>query len=228
MFLKVLRFVARICLRIVADIEIVGWENIPRAGGCVAVSNHIGRLDAALALILPERNDIIMMIAEKYRAYAFWRFWVRRFDAIWLKRFEADFHAMREVVKRLKAGNILAMAPEGTRSKAGTLLEGKPGAAFLAAKAQVPVLPMAIIGTEDDVVKAKLKRWQRLKIKIVIGEPFRLPPIDRKNKEAYFQAQTDEMMCRIGALLPARYHGAYAAHPRLQDLASSWSLSADS
>ena len=227
MFLKILRFLSRALLRLIAEVTIVGLDRVPRSGGCVAVSNHIGRLDAMLALILPERDDIIMLIAEKYQAYAFWRFWVRRFDAIWLNRFDADFHAMREVVKRLKAGGILAMAPEGTRSKSGTLLEGKPGAAFLAAKAQVPVLPIAIIGTEDAVVKAKLKRLQRLKIKIVIGDSYMLPPIDRKNKEAYLQAQTDEMMCRIGALLPARYHGVYAAHPRLQDLVGSLPLSSD-
>ncbi|MCB8943608.1 MAG: 1-acyl-sn-glycerol-3-phosphate acyltransferase [Ardenticatenaceae bacterium] len=227
MSLKILRLLARLLLRLVADVEMVGMENVPRSGGCVAVSNHIGRLDAVLALILPERDDIIMMIAEKYQAYAFWRFWARRFDAIWLNRFEADFHALREVVKRLKGGGILAIAPEGTRSKAGTLLEGKPGAAFLAAKAQVPVLPLAIMGTEDAVVRASLKRLRRIKVKIVVGEPFMLPPIERKNKDAYLQAQTDEMMCRIGALLPPRYHGVYAAHPRLQDLAS-FSLSTDS
>jgi 1-acyl-sn-glycerol-3-phosphate acyltransferase len=218
MLLKVLRMTSRMILRILADVEIVGLEHVPRTGGCVAVSNHIGRLDAVLALILPERDDIIMMIAEKYQAYAFWRFWARRFDAIWLNRFEADFHALREVVKRLKKGGILAIAPEGTRSQSGTLLEGRPGAAFLAAKAQVPVLPMAIMGSEDSLVKARLKRLRRLKIKIIVGEPFMLPPIDRQNKDAYFQAQTDEIMCRIAALLPPSYHGVYREHPRLQAL----------
>ena len=221
MFLKVLRLVSRILLRVIADVEIVGLENVPQQGGCVAVSNHIGRLDAMLALVLPERDDVIMMIAEKYQAYAFWRFWVRRFDAIWLNRFEADFHALREVVKRLHKGGILAIAPEGTRSQSGKLLAGRPGAAFLAAKAQVPVLPMAIMGTEDSVVKAKLRRLQRLKIKIIVGQPFMLPPIDRKNKDAYFQAQTDEIMCRIAALLPPSYHGVYKEHPRLQALTES-------
>jgi 1-acyl-sn-glycerol-3-phosphate acyltransferase len=218
MFLKILRVSSRILLHILADVEIKGLETVPKTGGCVAVSNHIGRLDAMLALILPKRDDIIMMIAEKYRAYAFWRFWVRRFDAIWLNRFEADFHAMREVVKRLKQGGILAIAPEGTRSKSGTLQEGRPGAAFLAAKAEVPVLPIAVMGTEDILVKAKLRRLQRLKIKIIVGKPFMLPPIDRKNKDAYFQAQTDEIMCRIAALLPSGYHGVYREHPRLQAL----------
>jgi 1-acyl-sn-glycerol-3-phosphate acyltransferase len=98
------------------------------------------------------------------------------------------------------------------------LQEGRPGAAFLAAKAEVPVLPIAVMGTEDILVKAKLKRLQRLKIKIVVGKPFMLPPIDRKNKDAYFQAQTDEIMCRIAALLPSGYHGVYREHPRLQAL----------
>ena len=218
MSLKIIRFIARLIVRIVADVEIVGLEHVPETGGCVTVCNHIGRLDAMLALIMPEREDIIMLIAEKYQVYAFWRFWARQFDAIWLNRFEADFRAMREVVKRLNAGGILGIAPEGTRSQSGKLLQAKHGATFLAAKANVPVLPTAIVGSEDFIVRAKLKRLQRLKIKVVVGKPFMLPPMPRQDKDAYFQVQTDEIMCQIAALLPATHRGFYADHPRLQEL----------
>lgn len=218
MFLKVLRIVSRIILRVIARIDQSEIERIPASGGCLAVSNHIGRLDAMLAMILSDRDDIIMMIAEKYQAYWFWRWVMRNLDAIWLDRYNADFRALREVYKRLKAGGIAAVAPEGTRSPEAQLQAGKPGAAYLAAKAGVPIVPLAIIGTEDKVVYQRLRRFRRLDIKIRVGEPFELPPMPRKNRDEFIQQSTDEIMCRIAALLPPEYRGVYAEHPRLWEL----------
>jgi len=196
----------------------IGFENLPETGGCIAAANHLGRLDAPLAFILTNRPDIIMLIAEKYQQYAIWRWLARRLDAIWLNRYEADFRALRLVQKRLRAGGMLAVAPEGTRSQSESLLPGKPGTAYLAAKAGVPVIPVAVTGTEDRVVKAQLKRLHRVHIKVRFGEPFMLPPMDRKNRDAYLKAQTDEIMCRIAAMLPPSYRGVYANHPRTLEL----------
>ncbi|MFO7537838.1 MAG: lysophospholipid acyltransferase family protein [Chloroflexota bacterium] len=213
--IKLLIGIGKVAAHTLAKIDIEGIERIPQEGGCVVVSNHIGRLDAMLAIVLAERDDVIMFVAEKYQKYAFWRWAVRQVDGIWLNRFDTDFHALREVHKRLKGGGILAIAPEGTRSRSGKLLPGKQGAAFLAAKAGVPIVPIALTGTEDTVVKSRLRRLQRLDVTIRVGEPFALPPLDRKDRDAYLEAQTTEIMCRIAALLPPDYHGHYAAHPRL-------------
>ncbi len=171
-----------------------------------------------LAMVLSDRDDIIMMVAEKYQAYWIWRWTARKLDALWLDRHNADFRTLREVQKRLKAGGIAAVAPEGTRSPTGQMQPGKPGAAYLAAKTGVPIIPVAITGTEDKVVYGRLKRFQRLEITIRVGEPFSLPSLPRKNKDEFLQQSTDEMMCRIAALLPPEYRGVYAEHPRLQEL----------
>jgi 1-acyl-sn-glycerol-3-phosphate acyltransferase len=213
--IKLLIKTGKIAAHTIAKIDIEGMDRIPQEGGCVVVSNHIGRLDAMLGMVLAERDDVIMFVAEKYQKYAFWRWVVRQVDGIWLNRFDTDFHALREVHKRLKAGGILAIAPEGTRSQSGKLLPGKHGAAFLAAKAGVPIVPIALTGTEDTVVKARLRRFRRLDVQIRVGEPFALPPLDRKNRNAYLEEQTTEIMCRIAAMLPPDYHGHYAEHPRL-------------
>lgn len=219
MVLKVIRFVARLILYLIARVEIIDMDKIPNSGGCVAVANHIGRLDAMLAIILAERDDIIMLIAEKYQKYAIWRWAARKVDAIWLNRFETDFHALREAYKRLQAGGMLTMAPEGTRSPSKTLDYGKPGATYLAAKAGVPIVPVAFTGTGDEEVISRLKRLRRLHITIRVGDPFMLPPMDRRNRDAYLREQTDEIMCRIAALLPPEYRGVYEDHPCLQELA---------
>lgn len=220
MLLKLIRLLSRAVLRLIAKVEITGLENVPQTGGCIVASNHLGRLDALLAIIQTDRTDILLMIAEKYQKYFFWRWIAKELDAIWLNRFEADFHALRVVTKRLKEGNILALAPEGTRSATESLLPGKPGAAFLAAKTNVPIIPAAITGTEDRVVKGKLRRLQRLHLTITIGKPLMLPPMKGVDRDAYLEKHTDEIMCQIAALLPPKYRGVYEEHPRLMELIS--------
>jgi 1-acyl-sn-glycerol-3-phosphate acyltransferase len=110
------------------------------------------------------------------------------------------------------------MSPEGTRSPTGGLLEGRPGAAYLAAKSGLPVVPVAEYGGEDAKVIERLRRFRRMEIHIQVGEPFILPPLPARNREAVLQEYTDEIMCRIAALLPPAYHGVYADHPRLKEL----------
>ena len=218
MFLKTVRLVSRIILRMIAKVELIDFDRIPDSGAALIISNHLGRLDAMLGMILTDRDDVIMLVADKYRAYAFWRWVVEKMDAIWLNRDAADFHALRLVLNGLQAGGIATIAPEGTRSKSESLLPGKAGAAFIAAKTGVPVYPFGVTGTEDRVVRKRLKRLRRLHIVIRVGEPFAIPPIDRKDRDAFLQQATDEMMCRIGALLPEQYRGVYADHPRLKEL----------
>ena len=74
---------------------------------------------------------------------------------------------------------------------------------------------MGVTGTEDELVKAQLKRFKRLRITVRIGELFQVSPLDRRNREAALQKSTDEIMCHIAALLPEAYRGVYADHPRL-------------
>lgn len=195
-----------------------GYAHIPETGGAIVVSNHLGRLDAILGVLLTDRDDFILMIAEKYQKYAFWRWWAKKVNALWLNRYEADFHAMREVFRRLNQGEILGLAPEGTRSLTETLAEGKPGAVYLAAKTSLPLIPVGVTGTEDRVVKARLTHLKRLDIRIRIGEPIYLPPMDRKNRDAFLQQNTEEIMCQIAALLPPEYRGFYAGYPRVQEI----------
>ena len=218
-FIRLARFVTRPLLRVIADVDVTGLENIPGAGGAIVASNHLGRLDAALAIIISDREDFVLMIAEKYQKYFFWRWVMKQLDALWLNRYDADFHTLREVIKRVKQGEILAMAPEGTRSKTETLIQGKEGVAYLAAKTAVPVIPIAVWGTEDRQVVQRLKHLQRLTIHVRIGDPYVLPPMPRgPEREAFLRRQTDAVMARIAAMLPAPYRGFYADHPQLKAL----------
>ncbi|MFH1907043.1 MAG: lysophospholipid acyltransferase family protein, partial [Chloroflexota bacterium] len=195
---KIIRFFIRLILRLIARVELTGWENLPAAKGYVIASNHIGRLDAALVYYALDRPDIIMLIAEKYRKNAFWRWLAKQVDGIFIDRFNPDIRALREAMKRLQRGGVLAIAPEGTRSKTGTLIEAKPGGIYLAWKAGVPILPVALTGTQDVVVKERLTHLKRLQIKVTMGPAFTLPQEAKgKDREALLQEYTDEVMCRI-------------------------------
>lgn len=216
-FLRLMRAIARFILRVIARIEIIG--NIDyQTGGFIITANHVGRLEAFLVILLADRDDIILILAEKYKAYAFWRYVAEKVDAIWINRFDADFGALRVVLKRLQNGEVLAVAPEGTRSPTEALLPGRPGAAYLAAKTGLPIIPIGIVGTEDRVVKQRLKRLRRLDITIRVGQPYCLPPLPRRDRDEWLQEQTDEIMCQIAALLPPDHRGVYADHPRLHEL----------
>jgi 1-acyl-sn-glycerol-3-phosphate acyltransferase len=118
---------------------------------------------------------------------------------------------------RTKQG-MLGIAPEGTRSRVGKLIQAKPGVAMLAEKANVPIIPVAIRGSEDAM--RKILSLQRPKLIVRFGKPFMLPPMQRENRDVSLQANTDEIMCRIAALLPPEYHGYYATNPRLKEILS--------
>jgi len=212
-----LQWLIRFVINLIADVELKGYENIPTEGNFVIATNHLGRLDVALLFYALE-GDFILMIAEKYEHH--WLFGPigNAMNGIWMDRFNADVGAIREVFNRMKAGGILVIAPEGTRSKTEAMAEGKPGVAYLAMKAGVPIAPVALTGTEDRLVVERLKRFKKSKIKVVVGPTFTLPPVKGKNRDAMLKENTDEIMCRIGALLPEKYRGMYANHPRLKEL----------
>ncbi len=215
---KIFRTIVRFLLHLIARIEVIGQENIPNTQGYVVAGNHIGRLDAAMPYYLLDRSDIIVMVAEKYQKYAFTRWLTRLVNGIFIDRYNADVGALRQTLRRLQAGGILAMTPEGTRSKSGNLIEARPGGIFLAWKAGVPILPAAVTGTEDAIVRDRFKHLRRLDIKVTAGKPFTLPPGNGRDRDALMQAYTDEVMCRIAALLPPERRGVYADHPRLKEL----------
>jgi 1-acyl-sn-glycerol-3-phosphate acyltransferase len=214
------RFVVRLILNIIARIEMVGFDNLPTSQGFVIAANHIGRLDAALAYYVLDRPDIIMVVAEKYEKYAFLRWLVRITNGMFIDRYNADIKAIREMLRRLQQGQILTITPEGTRSKSGNLIQAKPGGIYLAWKAGVPILPVALTGSEDAVVKDRLKHFKRLNIKAVAGKPFTLPPIDGKDRDAALQEYTDDVMYRIAALLPPERRGFYADGSRLKEMSN--------
>ena len=127
----------------------------------------------------------------------------------------------------MEDGKCLIIAPEGTRSPTGSLVDGKPGVAFLAARSGFPITPVGITGTEDKVILGNVKRFRKSTITLTGGKPFVIPPLAKENRDAALQHATDEVMCQIAALLPERYRGVYAEHERVKELLASLSSRSD-
>lgn len=194
--------------------EIRGVENIPLTGGLLIATNHMSRMDIPVLFITPNRPDMTALVTTKYLKYPLIRWFIITAQGIWLDRETADFGAFRTAVDALKKGVAVGIAPEGTRSTTAELLEGKPGTALLALRAGVPIIPVAISGTEDSV--SKMLRFKKPRIIVEYGKVIPAPTLDRENREGQLQDLTDEIMCQIAAMLPENYWGFYANHPRLK------------
>jgi 1-acyl-sn-glycerol-3-phosphate acyltransferase len=212
-----LRSIVRFVMKVITDIEVTGTEKLP-PGNVIVAANHLGRLDTAVLLCILDREDLIMPVAEKYRDHPLYGAIGRAANAIWLNRFDADYSALRQILDRMKQGGLLVIAPEGTRSKTEALQEGKMGVAFLASKSGYPVLPVAVTGTEDRGIAENLKHLRRSKITVIAGDSFHIEIPPGRGREQAMRTATDEIMCRIAAILPDKYRGVYADHPRLKEL----------
>ncbi len=191
-------------------------DNMPPSGGFILATNHNSRVDSAILLSNPVRSDMSALVAQEYRDNLFFRIIVQAADVIWLDRSKADFSAFRVAVDRIKEGRVMGIAPEGTRSRVGKLLEGKPGIQLLTSRADVPVVAVGITGSED--MMQKLLAFRKPEITVRYGKPFKLPPISRENRDEAMQQATTEVMCQIAALLPERYRGFYKDFPRVDEI----------
>ena len=210
-------------VNILVNLQIEGGENVPDTGGYVLATSHISRLDSVFLLLSTTRKNVIPMVAKDYEKAPFFGWFLNKIGVIWLSREGYDFQAFREASSYLKSGGIVGLAPEGTRSTTGGLLEGKPGAALLATKNKVKVIPAAVLGSAD-MVKNFL-RFRKMNVKVIFGQPFDLSGIDEGGWEKDFLEQaTTEIMLRIAMLLPEERRGVYSDQPRLRVLLESQGL----
>lgn len=215
---NLLKWLIRFVFNLIADVKVTGRENVPESGAFVIATNHIGIIDIAMFHYVFDRFDMFIPVGEKWERNSFIRFLGKNLNFLFIDRFNPDLKALRKMIGLMETGNALVIAPEGTRSRAGALLEGKPGVAYLAARSGFPVVPVAITGTEDKVILGNIKRFRRSKVTLTGGAPFVISPLPRESRGEALETAIDEIMCRIAALLPERYRGVYAEHPRLKEL----------
>jgi len=118
-----------------------------------------------------------------------------------------DREALRRMAEVLAAGQMILMAPEGTRSPA--LQQAKEGIAYVAHRNDVPVIPIAIEGTEG-FPTLSLRRWRQPGATVSIGRPFYFKPLPQRPDAKLLRKMTDEAMYVLAKMLPAHRRGFYA------------------
>jgi len=203
MFLwRLIRFVVRIIVAIILDVHVVGQQNVPETGQLIVASNHLSWIDIPLIPAFLKRRVVYMAKEEAFQGKVGWL--VRFFGAFPVRRGEADRQSLRTAGEQLKAGHILGIFPEGTRSKIHKLGQAHAGMGMIALRSGAPVLPVAIYGTENSFKKF------RPRITIIFGEPMILTPRGKKITREDIDQSTEQVMHRISSMLPPEYRGVYA------------------
>jgi 1-acyl-sn-glycerol-3-phosphate acyltransferase len=150
---------------------------------------------------------------------------VRLYGGIPVHRGEYDRQLVEEMIAVLKSGRSLLIAPEGGRTHTIGMRRANPGAAYIVDQARVPVVPVGILGTTDDLLQRSL-HWQRPSLEMRIGAPFILPPLEGRGEARRLarQRNADSIMQHIAALLPPEYHGEYAGSPLPVDIMADANL----
>ncbi len=196
-------------LRVLCRVDDTQLAHVPDRGPLIIVANHINFLEVPVVFthLLP-RPVTGFVKAEQLDNPILGPLLFDLWGGIPIRRGEVDMTAIRRALQALEAGQILVVAPEGTRSGHGRLQQAHPGAAFLALRSSAPVLPMAYYGGEH--FWRNLPRLHRTDFHIVVGQPFHLDASGGKVTRQARQQMTDEMMYQIAALLPPAYRGVYS------------------
>ena len=198
-----IRFGTRVLMGAVARVTVEGAEHLARPGGYILASNHLSAWDPPFILsVTPPRPKLTVLAAAKWQKVAPLRLIFDAMDAIYLRQGDADRGALKAALALLKAGGTIGMSPEGTRSRTGALIRARSGVAWLALRANTPVVPVAIWGVEK--INRELRRLRRAQVHARVGPAISFAP------DLSAEAATEQLMRAIAALLPEEYRGVYA------------------
>ncbi|MDD5466403.1 MAG: lysophospholipid acyltransferase family protein [Anaerolineales bacterium] len=205
-----LRPLFRGIFRLISRVHINGGENIPAHGPYLVAINHISLFEAPLIVAFwPTAMEAVGAIDVWQRPGQ--STLVRLYGGIPVRRKEYDRKVIDTMLAVLRSGRPLLIAPEGGRSHQPGMQRAHPGVAYVMDKANVPVVPVGIVGTTEDFLRRAL-HGKRPTLQMYIGAPISLPAISGSAEERRLarQLNADLVMSRIAAMLPHDYRGVYA------------------
>lgn len=204
-----LRFARRfvqVFFEVLARMDVEGSQYIPLTGPLIVAANHMHVLDLPVVFAVVPRRQTVFAASKWQGKLAGWIMHVFA-DAIFVERGEPDRQAIAKALEVVRQGGALGVAPEGTRSRTGGLIEGKPGTVYLASRSGAPILPLVVWGQER-----AMHEWARLHravIHVRIAEPIVLPPGAEHARATELATYTDQLMLTLARMLPREYRGAY-------------------
>jgi len=203
-------WVLRILVRMLLRVHAYGLENRQKKGPVLVVSNHLGDADVLEGVAYSSVSCEVIAKSE-LREFPILGWLMDLYGMIWIHRGQPDRRALRVILDGLGEGRMIGIAPEGRESVTGALEEGTNGAAYLALKAGVPLLPVTFTGTENARIYPKLKALRRAEISITIGPLFRLEEMPDRHQA--IQQGTQKIMRTLADQLPPEYRGVYGTTP---------------
>ncbi len=189
-------------MKLIMKMEVVGLENLPADGPVIIAANHVTNFDVfPMQLALP-RPIFFMGKAELFRIPIMGAVF-RNMGAFPIYRGEKDQWALNHAARVLEHGQTLGMFPEGTRSKGTGLGVAKTGSARLAIEAGCPIVPMAIVGS--DQFFHSFPRRTRVTVRM-------LPALQAQRGETPLSL-TERLMFTLAASLPVHMRGVYGQIP---------------
>lgn len=198
-----IRWLAIISFYATSRIRFRGRHNVPSSGAFIIASNHLSWTDIPLISLHFRRKVVYMGKDEYFSSNLAWL--VRFLGAFPVKRGEGDRQALRTGEDQLKKGNILAIFPEGTRSRTRAMAKAHAGLGMIALRSGVPVVPVAIWGSENALKKFGTS------VTISYGEPMVLTPKGKKITRGDIDEATDLVMRKIAEMMPPEYRGVYGS-----------------
>jgi 1-acyl-sn-glycerol-3-phosphate acyltransferase len=205
LYYRFCRFGAQALFTVFMRGRVFGTRRVPHTGGVLLVCNHQSFLDPVLAtLALPRECDYMARDTLFHNPY--FRRLIESLNAFPIKRGAADIGAIKETLRRLKAGRLVTAFPEATRTSDGRVGPMQPGVVLLARKARVPIIPTAILGAFQAWPRqARLPRPRG--IIIAYGQPLPVEMLDRLPDDECIRIVRD----RIVALMEH-----FGGHPLLR------------
>ncbi|HWI63399.1 MAG TPA: lysophospholipid acyltransferase family protein [Symbiobacteriaceae bacterium] len=194
--------------------RVTGIDKIPE-GPCLFICNHLSNADGVTLYRALRPKEVYFLAGVKLAGTTMTRVVMEALDTIPIRPDSPDVEALKRAVEMLKHGKSVLIFPEGTRSRTGALLRGKRGAGLIARRAGVPIVPIALTGTEQFLpINEKDmggESIQRATLTVTVGDPFRMEDLQVTVAEGEDerQAVADAMMRRVAALLPSEYRGFY-------------------
>lgn len=202
-----------------------GLEHLPDDGPAILASNHLSFLDSIFLPLLAPRRITFLAKSDYFNERGFKGFLKKLFftgvGQVPIDRSggEASEAALRTGVRILSEGNLLGIYPEGTRSPDGRLYRGKIGVARMALEADVPVIPVAMIGTFEVQPPGQVRPNIR-RVGIRIGKPLDFSRYRGLEDDRFvLRSMTDEIMYELMMLSGQEYVDTYAAKAKAEQAA---------
>jgi 1-acyl-sn-glycerol-3-phosphate acyltransferase len=200
-------------LRVAWRPRVRGLQNIPVHGGVILAANHLSFVDSLFMPLMCPRDVVFLGKADYFETWRT-RWFFEAAGVIPVRRDggSAGEAAILAGIRALRAGKVVGIYPEGTRSPDGRLYRGKTGVARLALEARVPVIPVAIGGTPEIMpIEAKVPRLHG-RPTIEFGKPLHFERYhDRPRDRFVLRSVTDEIMYEIMMLTGQEYVDEYAS-----------------